>query len=512
MAASPGVGLGQRTKNGATAARARGSASPASGSSSKDFLLSLGESRGARELMRWLGLPVSLPRRLQRTAAPWQASPLEGSSVVMGGLPRPAHGSALSAEIARAVVAAGGTLYVTNAEPSDGRPHLVSDAHPGRQLDLRLLPSDFAAQALVFDATRAESPAQLRALYDFFHPLLGRLTPHGRVVLLGQPSELAPTPTIAATRGALDGFVRSLAKEIGRKGATAQLLMVYPGGEERIEPVLRFLLSEHSAFVTGQSLPISAQVRSMGEARFVRPLEGKLALVTGAARGIGAVTARLLSAEGAHVVCLDREQDEAALNEVARSLGGTPLLCDVSGGAAPAVIAGQLAQSHGGVDIVVHNAGITRDKTLARMQPEQWDTTLDTNLAAVTRIDAALDTVLRDAGRLIYLSSVVGIAGSAGQTNYSSSKAGLIAYVRARSGSLAVRGVSVNAVAPGFIETRMTAAMPAMMREAGRRLNCLNQGGLPEDVANAITFLASPGAGAITGAVVRVCGGSFLGA
>jgi 3-oxoacyl-[acyl-carrier protein] reductase len=245
----------------------------------------------------------------------------------------------------------------------------------------------------------------------------------------------------------------------------------------------------------------------------VRPLEGKVALVTGAGRGIGAATARQLAAEGARVVCLDRAEDEAVLNEVARSIAGTPLLCDVSEAAAPSHIARELTRLHGGVDVVVHNAGVTRDKTLARMRPEQWDATLDINLAAVTRIDAALDRgVLRDDARSIYLSSVVGIAGTAGQTNYSSAKAGLIAYVRARSGQLAARGISVNAVAPGFIETRMTAAMPALVREAGRRLNCLNQGGVPQDVANVITFLASPGAATITGAVVRVCGGSFLGA
>jgi 3-oxoacyl-[acyl-carrier protein] reductase len=459
--------------------------------------------------MRWLS--VRLPRRLQRATGPWQASPLGGSSVVIGaaGLSRDAG---LQAAICHAVGAAGGTVYVTG-EPSSSPEPAGGDVHPPRRLELGALPADFATHALVFDATRAESPEQLRGLYDFFRPLLGRLMPHGRVVVLGLPSESPSSPTIAAARGALQGFVRSLAKEIGRKGATAQLLILHPGRKARVEPVLRFLLSRHSAFVTGQSLPISATVHLGAEARFVRPLDGKVALVTGAGRGIGAATARLLAAEGAHVVCLDREQDESLLNEVARAVGGTPLICDVSHAAAPTAIARTLTQAHGGVDIVVHNAGITRDKTLAHMQPEQWDETLDINLAAVARIDAALDqAVLRDGGRLIYLSSVVGIAGGAGQTNYASAKAGLIAYVRSRAALLAARGISVNAVAPGFIETRLTAAMPTLLREAGRRLNCLSQGGLPEDVGNVITFLASPGAAAITGAVVRVCGGSLLGA
>jgi 3-oxoacyl-[acyl-carrier protein] reductase len=245
----------------------------------------------------------------------------------------------------------------------------------------------------------------------------------------------------------------------------------------------------------------------------VRPLDGKVALVTGAARGIGAATAQRLAAEGAHVVCLDRAEDEALLSAVARSVGGTPLLADVSQPGAPADIARHLVQAHGGVDVVVHNAGITRDKTLGRMEALQWDQTLDVNLAAVTRIDAALDAgVIRDGARLVYLSSVVGIAGTAGQTNYASAKAGLTAYARARAQRLASRGIAVNAVAPGFIETRLTAAMPMLLREAGRRLNCLSQGGVPDDVAHVITFLASPGAAGLTGTTLRVCGGALIGA
>jgi 3-oxoacyl-[acyl-carrier protein] reductase len=457
-----------------------------------------------------LRLPVTLPRRLERATAPWQEKPLGGASVVIGGVSR--H-FPLERAVIKGVVKAGGAAYVVSAEPSNGRGVAPIEVPAERRLEQGALPRDFATHALVFDATKLDSPSQLRCLYDFFHPLLGRLVPHGRVVVLGLPSQSAPSPAAAAARGALEGFMRSMAKEIGRNGATAQLLLVHPGAEDRVEPVLRFLLSEHSAFVTGQSLPITASVRLRGSIPFVRPLAGKVALVTGAGRGIGAATAQRLAAEGAHVVCLDRREDEALLNEVARSIAGTPLLCDVSQATAPANLASELMRLHGGVDVVVHNAGITRDKTLARMRPEQWDATLDINLAAVTRIDAALDRgALRDDGRSIYLSSVVGIAGTAGQTNYASAKAGLIAYVRARAAQLEGRGIAVNAVAPGFIETRMTAAMPALVREAGRRLNCLNQGGVPEDVADVIVFLASPGAAALSGAVVRVCGGGFLGA
>jgi 3-oxoacyl-[acyl-carrier protein] reductase len=135
------------------------------------------------------------------------------------------------------------------------------------------------------------------------------------------------------------------------------------------------------------------------------------------------------------------------------------------------------------------------------------------NLAAVVRItDALLLRALRDGGRIVCLSSVSGIAGNVGQTNYSASKAALIGYVDALGTQLAPRGITANAIAPGFIETRMTAAIPMMIREAGRRLSALGQGGLPEDVAQAITFLASPGAQGITGTTLRVCGGALIGA
>ena len=166
----------------------------------------------------------------------------------------------------------------------------------------------------------------------------------------------------------------------------------------------------------------------------------------------------------------------------------------------------------GGVDVIVHNAGITRDKTLARMKPELWDQVMEINLVAVLRTTAALEPMLRDHGRIVCLSSIAGISGNMGQTNYAASKAGIIGFVRSTAERLADRGVTVNAIAPGFIETRMTAAIPIAIREVGRRLSALGQGGLPEDVAQAITFLATPGAHGITGRTLRVCGGAFLGA
>ncbi|HXI59069.1 MAG TPA: 3-oxoacyl-ACP reductase, partial [Polyangia bacterium] len=339
----------------------------------------------------------------------------------------------------------------------------------------------------------------------------------------GRPPSAASSPEGAAAQAALEGFVRSVAKEIGRRGSTAQLVTVAPGAEGRVSGLLRFLLSPRSAFVTGQPITVDARAAAPAEPpATTRVLEGKVALVTGAARGIGESTARLLAAEGAHVVCVDRPADAGAVSQLARTIDGSVVLADITAAEAPAAIVSHLAERFGGVDIVVHNAGITRDKTLGRMSADAWSSVIDVNLDAIVRIDAALDAApagpagagswLRPFGREICLASVAGIAGNVGQSNYAASKAGVAAYVRRRAADLATRGITVNAVAPGFIETRLTAAIPLLIREAGRRLSALGQGGLPSDVGEVITFLASPGAVGITGALLRVCGGALIGA
>ena len=246
--------------------------------------------------------------------------------------------------------------------------------------------------------------------------------------------------------------------------------------------------------------------------RWTFPLEQKTALVTGAARGIGRSTAELLAAEGAHVVCLDRPEDQDAAARLARTLHGRVLGVDVT---APDAAA-QIAEAFGehGVDIVVHNAGITRDKTLARMKPAFFDLAIAVNLEAVERITRHLleQGRINPFGRVICLSSVAGLAGNMGQTNYAAAKRGVVGYVQALAPTVAAEGITVNAVAPGFIETRMTDAMPTALREVARRMNSLGQGGHPADVAEAIAFFASPGAQGITGQTLRVCGQALIGA
>lgn len=476
-----------------------------------DFLLNLGQNPTARNLVKRLGLPIPLPQKLRREKTAWEARPLKDGKILVGGA-GPAStdkgNDTLGAVIADTLAQAGADAFAEGdrwgklfAAPGEafGRPLQAAS-----KLDERARLS-----GIVFDATTLGTVASLRALYDFFHPRMNQLGKSAHVVVIGRANP--KTPEAAAAQSALDGFTRSLAKEIGKAGSTANLVLVEDGAEKRVGAVLRFLLSARSAFVTAQPITVGKKLKKDSPQTFERPFEKRVVLVTGAARGIGAATARLFAREGAHVLVLDRPEDDAATSQLAREIGGTPVLVDITAANAPDVIAAA-AKARGGIDVVIHNAGITRDKTLARMKETLWDQAIDVNLGAVVRITDKLEPLLAENARVICLSSVAGIAGNLGQTNYAASKAGIVGYVEQLAQKLADRNITVNAVAPGFIETRLTAAIPVAIREAGRRLSALGQGGLPEDIAEALGFLASPGADGITGQTLRVCGGALIGA
>ncbi|MBO0827829.1 MAG: 3-oxoacyl-ACP reductase [Streptosporangiales bacterium] len=366
--------------------------------------------------------------------------------------------------------------------------------------------------ALVFDATGVQDVRGLTTLFTFYHETIRRLRPSGRVLVLGRTPEQCTDPASAAAQRALDGFVRSVAKE-ARAGATANLAYLAPGAEDTAATTLRFFLSGRSAYVDGQVVRLTpAKVLEPRHAG--RPLGSRVALVTGAARGLGAAIAANLARAGALPVCLDVPAQGERLTAAANEIDGVALQLDITAKDAPQRLARYLRERYGGVDVVVHNAGITRDKLLANMTPGLWQSVLDVNLDAQLRINAALlDTgVLRSFARVVCVSSQSGIAGNRGQTNYAASKAGIIGMVGALAPVLAERGSTANAVAPGFIETEMTAEMPTAMREMGRRINSLGQGGLPVDVAETVTWLAHPGSGGVNGQIVRVCGQSMLGA
>lgn len=372
---------------------------------------------------------------------------------------------------------------------------------------------DLRFKGLVFDATGITDTEGLVELQRFFTPLMRRLEPCARVVVLGSIPEAVDGSERIAQR-ALEGFTRSLGKEIGR-GGTVQLVYVAQGAESAVDSTLAFFLSPKSAYVSGQVVRIGAHGRAGAEpvGDWERPLAGKVALVTGASRGIGEEIARVLHRDGATVVGVDVPQMASELQAVMGQIEGDHLVLDITGKDAPQRIAHHLEQHHGGVDVVVHNAGITRDKKLANMAEDRWTSTVAVNLTAPERITRELlaQGVVNDNGRIIGVASIAGIAGNVGQTNYAASKAGVIGLVDDLVDDLA-DGITVNAVAPGFIITEMTAAVPFATREVGQRLNAMAQGGLPVDVAETIAWYANPASTAVNGNVVRVCGQMMLGA
>ncbi|MFD2092726.1 3-oxoacyl-ACP reductase [Blastococcus deserti] len=371
--------------------------------------------------------------------------------------------------------------------------------------------------AVILDATGLAGPADLAAAHDFLAPAIKRLRGSGRVLVVGEPPAEATSVPQAAARQALDGLVRSIGKEL-LDGSTANLVHVPEGAEGSLASPVRFFLSGRSAYVDGQPVTLSAaDVPSTQDDD--RPLAGKVAVVTGAARGIGAAIAEVMARDGAHVVAVDIPAAGDSLAKVANDIGGTALQLDITAAHAARRLIEHLRERHsaGGnrcVDIVVHNAGITRDKLLVNMDATRWNSVMAVNLQAQLDITQALldSDALRPGARVVCVSSQSGIAGNRGQTNYAASKAGVIGMVRAWAPEFAERGATINAVAPGFIVTEMTARMPLGTREIGSRINSLQQGGLPVDVAETIAWLSQPGSAGVNGQVVRVCGQSMLGA
>ncbi|NHB58596.1 3-oxoacyl-ACP reductase [Acinetobacter shaoyimingii] len=364
-------------------------------------------------------------------------------------------------------------------------------------------------KAVVFDASGIQDSEQLKALYAFFNPVARQIQTSGRVIVVGLTPESAPTVKQAIAQRALEGFVKSVGKEF-KKGIAAQLVYVDQDAAQNIESTLRFVLSPRSAYVSGQVIRVSKG--AVVDVDWAKPLAGKTAVVTGASRGIGEAIAHVLARDGAHVICLDVPQQQDDLDRVASAIGGSTLAIDITAADAGEKIK-QAASTRGGLDIIVQNAGITRDKTLANMKPELWDLVININLSAIERVNDYLlsNKGLNKNGRIVCVSSISGIAGNLGQTNYATSKAGVIGLVKFTAPILK-DGITINAVAPGFIETQMTAAIPFAIREAGRRMNSMSQGGLPVDVAETISLFAATASTGLNGNVVRVCGQSLLGA
>ncbi len=365
--------------------------------------------------------------------------------------------------------------------------------------------------AVLVDASQVATVDQLEQVRAVLRPAMRGLEPSGRVIIVAADPATASSVEQAAVRQALDGIMRSVGKEL-RAGATANLVQVADSTTPaQLGVVLQFLLSGRSAYVNGQPLVLADVATTPAP-------EGRIVVVTGAARGIGAAIARRFAADGARVVVVDVPMAGEALAGVANELHGTALQLDITVPDAGARIAEHVAQRYGEgarIGALVHCAGILRDRMLANLDEVRWASVLQVNLAAQLRmnevlLDPSVAGGLADGARIVAVASTSGWAGNKGQTNYAASKAGVMGMVRALAPSVAERGIVVNGVAPGFIETDMTASIPVIDREIFRRSSSLLQGGKPADVAEAIVFLADPET-PMNGQVVRVCGQLIVG-
>lgn len=446
-----------------------------------DKYLDLVNSGFTKKLAQTLGLPR--PARLRRQGFDPDPVPVRGTVVVLG------EGGDAD-QVANLLLQ--WDLDVRRTAPPSGKIH-----------------------AIVMVLTELQGPAEARNAVLAAGSLLRSLAPHGRVVTISRDRATAKDVAQAATQAGVDGFLRSLAKEM-RAGATANGILL--GSDARVSApslaaALHFFLSVKSAFVSGQFLRVTSE-RGGVPADWTRPLAGQVAIVTGAARGIGAAIAKVLARDGARVIGVDVPTAGEQLADVMNTIGGSAVQLDITSEDAGARLARLARERYGRLDVVVHNAGVLRDKLLANMKPEQWDDVVKVNLEAQLRMNSAFaaDPELSPQGlRIVSLASTSGIAGNRGQTNYAFTKAGVIGLTEAYAPTAAAAGGTINAVAPGFIETEMTASIPLVTRQVARRLNSLQQGGQPVDVAEAIAFLAAPNATGINGETLRVCGQNLVG-
>ena len=458
-----------------------------------------------KALAQKLGLPQPVPLRRHTPGAPVVTGPV----LVLSTAPAAASGDSTTGASAG------------EHPPSDAdavATLLLNGLGSDELIDVRRSPHTAEGTrwgTVIVVATEVTHPNDLAAAMLPLGQVLRGLGQCGRVLFITRDPEEADRPAVAAARQAVISTMRSVAKEL-RRGATANALVLGADATVTGTPVLsalRFFLSPKSAFVSGQPVTISSDAGHVPE-NWDRPLDGQVAVVTGAAQGIGAEIAATLARDGARVVAVDIPAAGESLARVANRIKGTALQLDITSPDAAEVILTHAVDRYGRLDIVIHNAGITRDKLLANMDDDRWNSVMTVNIASQLAMNdhfLASEHFHRNP-RIVSLASTSGIAGNRGQTNYGASKGGVIGMVTASAPLLAEHGGTMNAVAPGFIETTMTSKIPFATREVARRLNSLQQGGHPVDVAETIAFLVSPASVGINGVVVRVCGQNLVGA
>lgn len=496
-------------------------------------------SQAARGLIKTLPLPISLPVFLERAKGPRGAHELKNRTVFMTRFQRP-----FDREVAAEYVGQGAQVIVLDPqanhklldglnkpEASGGRIHRAPSERDSIESYVRslkeLLPKKDAPgprskivfiHTLDLDQSKSEESV-LEILEDYYktgHAAANLLVPGSRLLFLVPPSSHNQDAPQKMALAALGGFFRTLSKEFGKKGITVHVVeswpSVHPGHCARIAT---YLSGPRSSFLTALWVKANRNPELI-PLNNTGLLHGKTAIITGAARGIGASIAEAFAAEGAAIGLNDLPNSEKAAAKTLKSLrkqgvrtAFLPFNVATEKGAQD--MAQAIREEFGSVDIIVNNAGITRDRTIKRMSQENWSLAVDVNLGAQLHVTKALDSLIRDGGSVINLSSVMGIAGNFGQTNYSAAKAAVIGLTEVLAERWSSREINVNALAPGFIETRMTSAMPLINREMAKQLTALLQPGLPKDVADLATFLASPLGASITGQALRVDGGMAIG-
>ena len=463
----------------------------------------ISQSNLVQGLLKQVG--VNKPPVLKRNRGQWEEELLAGREILIGGRGQFNH------KLGKFLGKTGASFLLA---PGVDQSSFADITHNNLQ-SLDFSDSFQRFQGIIFDCSGLEDVDSMTSLFHFFNKAIVALTPSSRIVILGIRPEEAPSQGHKIVAHAVKGFVRSMAKEMAPKGHSVQLLQVGNSDEslKRAVPCIKFFLSDFSSFITAQTIPITDEVKGTVKGNLSGSLAGKTALVTGAAGGIGKAVVEALFHEGCHVIALDRPETEASLTALAAKCEAHYSLVDLSDRDAAEKVIAYLKSKDTKLDIIVHNAGVTRDKTLKKMSEAHWNMVLTINLESVIRTNTALieNGLIADYGRIICMSSISGIAGNFGQTNYSTSKAGLIGHVAYLSENLKSQGITVNAIAPGFIETPMTDRVPFLTKQFSRRLAAFLQGGVPQDIAHALCFLSSSESQGINGVTLRVCGGHLMG-
>ena len=364
---------------------------------------------------------------------------------------------------------------------------------------------DFDSGSLI-DLRHVSDSTSLSEAKSLIKNKLDKLQRCGKMLLVGAQVSDSSNEKAIYQKG-LTGITKSLAKEIGHKGQTVNLIRVSESVDLQSLPlVISFFTTDRSAFISGQELQ---KVHSGNNGS----LNNATCIVTGGAGGIGLATSKRLASEGAKVIIVDipmmKDRAQSLLSDKVTFIGA-----DLTNPNDIETLCDEVKSDFGSVDVLINNAGITRDRTLKKMSEEFWDKVIEVNLNAVIDLSDSLleQGLMNDGGTIINTSSISGIAGNFGQTNYTATKAGVIEMARVYGQKLESKGITVNAIAPGYIQTDMVKTMPAMTRFMAERLTCLLQAGTTEDIAEGMAFLAHPGSRGINGQVLRICGGSFLGA